>query len=193
LFVLIYKHRNCCNLDITPEVINSSNWTAYYYTLSLSLGVGLPSGAHDQIFFLSDNCGAPPLTRGCACNLLVQLLLCLARAVTLRSKSHRTQDHILLSHLRRPQPGRQGPLIYIPQEQGGLVIPPITGFPLCHLLRLAGLWCRYTNLPPHGSCRSAKGSTIRKSLDSRDWYCKPLWGHSSGRWTWIVRGILQSL
>jgi hypothetical protein len=35
----------------------------------------------------------------------------------------------LLSHLRLPQPGRPGPRIYIPQEQGGPVIPPGTGFP----------------------------------------------------------------
>jgi hypothetical protein len=41
---------------------------------------------------------APSLTRGRVCNLLVQLLLGLARAVTHESKSHRTHDHILLSH-----------------------------------------------------------------------------------------------
>jgi hypothetical protein len=57
------------------------------------------------------------------------LLLGLARAVTLGSKSRRTHDHILLSHLRLPQPGGPGPRINIPQEQGGPVIPPGTGFP----------------------------------------------------------------
>jgi hypothetical protein len=81
---------------------------------------------------------APTLTRGRICNLLVQLLLDLARAVTLGSKSRRTHDHILLSHLRPPQPGGPGSRIYIPQEQGGPVIPPSTGFPFCRLLRLAG-------------------------------------------------------
>jgi hypothetical protein len=69
----------------------------------------------------------------------VQLLLGLVRAVTLMSKSRRTHGHILLSHLRLLQPGGPGPRIYIPQEQGGPVIPPDTGFPFCHLLRLAGL------------------------------------------------------
>jgi hypothetical protein len=64
---------------------------------------------------------APSLTRGRVCNLLVQLLLGLARAVTLGSKSRRTHDHILLSNLRLPWPGGPGPRIYIPQEQGGLV------------------------------------------------------------------------
>jgi hypothetical protein len=85
-----------------------------------------PSGAPDQIFItvghLRSSCfGASSLTRERVCNLLVQF------AVTLLSKSRRTYDHILLSHLRLPQPGEPGPLIYIPQEQGGPVIPPGTG------------------------------------------------------------------
>jgi hypothetical protein len=108
------------------------------------LGVGLPSEAHDQIFVLSDDsrvsvCGTPSLTRGWVCNLLVQLLLGLARAVTLGSKYRRTHGHILLSHLRLPQLGGPSSRIYIPQEQGGPVIPPGTVFPFCRLLRLAGL------------------------------------------------------
>jgi hypothetical protein len=56
------------------------------------------------------------------------------------SKSRRVYNHILLSHLRLPQPGGSGSRIYIPQEQGGSVIPPGTGFPLCRLLRFTGLW-----------------------------------------------------
>jgi hypothetical protein len=63
----------------------------------------------------------------------VELFLGLARAVTLESKSHRTHDHILLSHLKLPQPGDPGSRIYIPQEQGNPVIPPGTGFPSCRL------------------------------------------------------------
>jgi hypothetical protein len=70
---------------------------------------------------------APSLTRGRVCNLFVQLLLGLTRAVTLGSKSRRTHGHILLSHLRLPQPGGPDSRIYIPQEQGGLVILPATG------------------------------------------------------------------
>jgi hypothetical protein len=73
----------------------------------------------------------------------VKLLLGLARAVTLRSKSRRTDRHILLSHLRLPQPGESGSRIYIPQEQGGPVIPPCG-----RLLRLAELRWRYSNPPP---------------------------------------------
>jgi hypothetical protein len=85
---------------------------------------------------VSDNCGfldagrgASSLTRGRICNLFLQLLLGLARAVTLGSGSSRTHDHILLSHLRLPQPGGPGSRIYIPQEQSGPVIPLGTGFP----------------------------------------------------------------
>jgi hypothetical protein len=89
------------------------------------LGVRRPSVTCDQFFFLLEISFrqlrvccfvAPSLTRGRVCNLLVQLLLGLARAVTLGSKSHRTHDHILLSHLRLPQPGGPGPHIYIPQD-----------------------------------------------------------------------------
>jgi hypothetical protein len=37
-----------------------------------------------------------------------------------------------------PQRGGPCPRTYIPQEQGGPVIPPGTGFPFCGLLRLTG-------------------------------------------------------
>jgi hypothetical protein len=121
------------------------------------LGVRRPFGALDQIFVFRLTIAGflmcdTLLTRGRVCNLLVQLLLVLARAVTLGSKSRRTHDHILLSHMRLPQPGGPGSCIYIPQEQGGPVIPPGTVFPLCRRLRLAGMRWRYSNLPPHGDC-----------------------------------------
>jgi hypothetical protein len=89
------------------------------------LGVSRPSGTFDQFFFLLEIPSrqlhvcyfvAPSLRRGLVCNLLVQLLLGLARAVTLGSKSRRTHDHILLSHLRLPQHGGPGSRIYIPQD-----------------------------------------------------------------------------
>jgi hypothetical protein len=98
-------------------------------------GVRRPSGTCDQFFFLFEISFrqlricyfvAPSLTRGRVSNLLVQLLLGLVRAVTLGSKFYRTHGHILLTHLRLPQPGGPGSRIYIPQEQGGPVIPPGT-------------------------------------------------------------------
>jgi hypothetical protein len=90
-------------------------------------------------------CGAPSLTRGLVCNLLVQLLLGLARAATLWFKSRRTHNH-----MRLPQPGGTGPRIYIPQGQGGPVIRPGKGFRYRRLLGLAGLRWGYSNPPSHG-------------------------------------------
>jgi hypothetical protein len=113
------------------------------------LGVRHPFGAYDQfliscskITFLSSLRRAPSLTRGRVCNLHC------SHSVVRVAQIH---NLILLSHLRLPQPGGPGPRIYIPQEQGGPVIPPGTGFSLRRLLRLAGLRWRYCNTPPHRS------------------------------------------
>jgi hypothetical protein len=67
------------------------------------LGVCHPSGAHDLIVIsvghLRVSCYiAPSLTRRLVRNILVQVLLDLASAVTLGSKLGRTRDHILLPH-----------------------------------------------------------------------------------------------
>jgi hypothetical protein len=58
--------------------------------------------------------------------------------------------HFTVSDSRLPKPGGPGLRIYIPEEQGGPVIPPGTGFSFRRLLRLAGLRWRYSNPPPHG-------------------------------------------
>jgi hypothetical protein len=90
------------------------------------------------------------LVRGWVCHL--QLLLALACAVILRSKSRGAHDHILLSQIRgSPHPGRLGPRIYIPQQQGCPVVPPGTGFPFRRFVRLTGLQWRHSIPPPHGS------------------------------------------
>jgi hypothetical protein len=134
---------------------------------SVCLGVGPPSGAYDQICITVGHlrcscCGAPSLTRGWVCNLLVQF------AVTLRSKSRRTHDNILLSHLRLLQPGGSGPCIYIPQEQGDPIISPGAGITFCHLLPLSGLWWKYSNPPPnyslHRSSFWSRGRTDSTAL-----------------------------
>jgi hypothetical protein len=61
-----------------------------------------------------------------------------------RSESRGTIDHILLSQIRdSPNLEGQVPVFtYIPQEQGGPVLPPGTGFPFRVLLRLDGLHTR---------------------------------------------------
>jgi hypothetical protein len=58
--------------------------------------------------------------------------------------------HFTVSDSRLPLPGGPGPRTYIPQEQGGPVISPGTGFPFRRLVRIAGLRLRYSNLPPRG-------------------------------------------
>jgi hypothetical protein len=58
--------------------------------------------------------------------------------------------HTVLSHLRLLPTSRARSRIYIPQEQGGPVIPLDTGFPFCRFLRLAGLRWRYSIPPAHG-------------------------------------------
>jgi hypothetical protein len=79
----------------------------------------------------------------------------------IRSKSHRTHVQILLSDSRLPQPGGAGPSIYIPQEQGGPVIPPSIWFPFRRLLRLTGLQWMYSRLPPRGvSCIAESESEL---------------------------------
>jgi hypothetical protein len=50
-----------------------------------------------------------------------------------------------------PQPGGPGLCIYVPQWQGGPVIPPGTRFPFRRLLRHAGIGWRYSNPPLHGN------------------------------------------
>jgi hypothetical protein len=57
-------------------------------------------------------------------------------------ESRRTPNHILLFHLRLPQPGRPSPRIYIPQEQGGPVISPGTWFLTNRKLKLKLIYDR---------------------------------------------------
>jgi hypothetical protein len=86
---------------------------------------------------------------GWVCRL--QLLLVPASAVILKPESRGARDHILLSQIRdSPNLGGSGLRIYIPQEQGGPVVTPGTGFPFRRLLRLAGLRWEYSTPPPHG-------------------------------------------
>jgi hypothetical protein len=126
------------------------------------LGVKHPSGAQDQILITTVSqfrvcwCGAPFLTRGRVCRL--QLLLALASSVILGSESRGTNDHILQSQIRdSPNLVDQVPIFIFPQEQGGPVIPPVTEFAFRRLIRLAGLWWKYSTPPP--------SEGVRESLD----------------------------
>jgi hypothetical protein len=68
---------------------------------------------------LSENCGLVSV----GCPLWQEDESAICSVITQWSKLLRTRNHTLLSHLRLPQPGGPGSHIYIPQEQGGPVIP----------------------------------------------------------------------
>jgi hypothetical protein len=66
-----------------------------------------------------------------------------------------SEDYILLfQFFRLSQPGGPDLRIYIIQRQGGPVITLGTGLPLRRLILLAGLRCRYFNVPPTWKARS---------------------------------------
>jgi hypothetical protein len=109
-----YEHGDKRLVEVEVEV----TWRPTVSRL-ISLGVRHPSGSRDQFYFLLEI----SFRQLEPCNFVAPSLG-LARAVTLGSKSRWTHGHILLSHLRVPQPGGPDPRIYIPQEQGGPDITP---------------------------------------------------------------------
>jgi hypothetical protein len=139
-----------------------------------------------NFIFQLNTCGYSPyvtssLMRRWVCRL--QFLRAPASAAILGSQSRETEDHIILSQMRLPQTGGPGPRIYIPQEQGGPVIPRGTGFPFLRLLRLAGLRWRYSNPPPSGcqvqSTPLSARTTHRKHIPSIVACCRPHRKHVS--------------
>jgi hypothetical protein len=95
------------------------------------LGVKHPSGAQDQIFIIARQlricwCRASSMTRGWVCRL--QLLLGLASAVILGSKSRGTRDHILLSQIRdSPKLEGQVPVFVSPINMVAQLYPQALG------------------------------------------------------------------
>jgi hypothetical protein len=72
-------------------------------------------------------CGAPSLTRGWVCNLLIQLLLGLARAVTLGCKSHRTQTIFYCLIWDSPNVEVQVPIFISPRNRVAQSYPRALG------------------------------------------------------------------
>jgi putative component of toxin-antitoxin plasmid stabilization module len=101
---------------------------SYFTTVSQCLGIEHPCGTCDQILLrvgmlLSEICGLVSVGRP----LWREDVSPIYSVITHWFESLRTRSHTLLSHLRLPQPGGSGSRIYIPQEQGGPVIPPALG------------------------------------------------------------------
>jgi hypothetical protein len=114
--------------------------------LTVSLGIEHPCGTCDQILFpvgmfLSEICGLVSIGR----SLWREDGSAICSVITQWSESLRTWNHTLLSHLRLPQPGGPGSRIYIPQKQGGPVIPPGTGFVSVRKFTLFPSHCNLTH------------------------------------------------
>jgi hypothetical protein len=130
------------------------------------------------------------LTWGWVCNLVVQLILGLARAVTLGSKSRRTQDHILFSF--------DTTIIHITQEEGGPNIYPDNGVPFRLPARILRLRWRNSNKTHHISFAflSVRWFILRPTVrrPSMPVYCP--WPHFcfsslnlNISWSWAARPL----
>jgi hypothetical protein len=92
------------------------------------LGIKHPCGAYDQIFIMSDHCGF----------LIWGALSDERTGLSFTMYSVQYTVYFTVSDLR------QGPCIYIPQEQGDPVIPPCTGYWLNCLIRARYIALRRT-------------------------------------------------
>jgi hypothetical protein len=119
------------------------------------LGVGLLSGAHDQIFFLSDNCrflevgrplwwedGPVIYSYNCFWALPEQSLW----------GPSPTELMTIFYFLIWDSPTLKGqvPVFISPRNRVAQLYPLGTGFPFCCLLQYAGLQRRYSEPTPHG-------------------------------------------
>jgi hypothetical protein len=75
--------------------------------------------------------------------------------------------------MRLLQLGGPAPRIYVPQEQGGPVIPPDSGFPFRRVLRLTELRWRYCNPPPHWKTLKF-WAEIKVEVKLRPIVCRPV-------------------
>jgi hypothetical protein len=123
--------RDSFNLRICVEVEVEFN-LQLTVSRSVCLGAGIPSGSHDQISFMSLTIAgfliwSTHLTRGWVCNLLVQLLLGLARSVTFVSKSHRTQTIFYCLIWDSPNLEGQVPVFISPRNRVAQLYPRALG------------------------------------------------------------------
>jgi hypothetical protein len=116
------------------------------------LGVGLPSGVHDQIFVLSDNCrfldvdGLSDERMGLEFTRTIASGPCQSNHSWVQVPQN-SRPYFTFSYETLPTWKARSPYLYLPG----------TGWPsytLGHWVpfsssRLTGLWWRYSNLPPH--------------------------------------------
>jgi hypothetical protein len=133
------------NMELTVK--SQSYVTTDGQSASLSWCLAPHLGPKTRFLLLSDSCGFVDVRTGLSFTI----------AAGPRQRSHSrvwvprdSWPHFTASDLRLIQPGGPGPCIYIPQEQGGPVVPPGTGFPFHRLLQLARLRWRYSKSPPRG-------------------------------------------
>jgi hypothetical protein len=127
-----------------------------------------PSGAYDQILYYYQIVSGL-LTWGALSGERTVLPFTIAAGRRQRSYSwirvpRDSRPHFTVSDSRLPQPGGPGPHIYVPQEQGGPVIPLGSGFPFRLLLRLAGLRWRHSNPPPLVKVKLVLRSTVSRPV-----------------------------
>jgi hypothetical protein len=123
-----YNYTYICKCDWRARSKSKSKSLRLTVSQSVCLGIEYPCGTCDRILFpvgmlLSEICGLVSVRRP----LWREDGSAICSVITQWSKSLRTRNHTLLSHLRFPQPGGQGSRIYILHEQGGPVIPLGTG------------------------------------------------------------------
>jgi hypothetical protein len=100
-----------------------------------------------RLFLLLDSCGfvdGPPLWREDGCIVYNSCWSPRQRNHSRVRVPRESRLYFTVSDSRLPQPGGPRPRICIPQELGGPVIPPGTGFPFHRHLRLTGLRWRYS-------------------------------------------------
>jgi hypothetical protein len=119
---LIFSHPRPLTLGEVRLLFDWRSVSQYVLVSSTLVGFAtrylLPVGK-----LLSEICGLVSV----GCSLWQEDGSAICSVITQWSKSRRTHNHTLLSHLRLPQPGGPGFRIYISQEHGGQVALPCTG------------------------------------------------------------------